>query len=214
MESTIKIAVIGSTGKSGTFLIKQLREQQISFKALVRNPENLPDDTHLEEIVTGNVSDYPSVLSLLEGCHAVISMLGMGVSPNPTTIFSTSTGNILRAMKECGISRYIVITGLNVYTPFDNKGEKSKMATGWMQTHYPKTTKDKQDEYDMLAKSNIGWTMIRLPMIIQTDDTPDIKISTEDCPGDAISATSLAKFIISQINDVSYISKAPFIANI
>lgn len=210
MKSTIKIAVIGSTGKAGTFLIKELAKQQILHKTLVRNSK----DASNTETAKGNVTDYSSILSLLEGCDAVISMLGMGVSPNPTNIFTTSTGNIIRAMKECGIRRYIVITGLNVNTPFDNKGEKSKMGTEWMYTHFPETTKDKQEEYDMLAECDLDWTMIRLPMIIQTDDNPDINISTEDCPGDAISATSLAKFVINQVEEDTYLRKAPFIANV
>lgn len=214
MKTPIKIAIIGSTGKAGSFLIKQLKEQKISFKALIRNPELLTLRTESEETTQGTVSDYSAFYSLLNGCQAVISMLGMGVSPNPPTIFTTSTANILKAMKEQGIKRYIVITGLNVDTPFDSKGEKTKMATRWMQTHYPETTKNKQEEYNLLAESDIDWTMIRLPMILQTDDAPEIKAITEDCPGDSISATSLAKFIIKQINDDTYIKKAPFIANI
>lgn len=211
MEPNIKIAVIGSTGKAGTFLAKQLSKQNIPFRALVSNSRTTFDGAH--EIIEGNVSDYSSVFSLLQGCNAVISMLGMGSSQNPTSIFTTSTTNILKAMEACGIRRYIVITGLNVDTPFDNKGEKSKMATGWMLTNYPETTKNKQQEYELLTQSNADWTMIRLPMILQTDDETDITISTEDCPGDNISATSLAKFVIEQLTDDSYLRKAPFIAN-
>lgn len=214
MKTDIKIAVIGGTGKAGKYLIKQLAGQNIPFNVLVRNPENFNSFGADTQIIMGNAANYEDILSLLNGCDAVISMLGMGVSPNPANIFSTATSNIIRAMQECDIKRYIMITGLNVNTPYDNKGEKSKMATGWMLTHYPDTTRDKQLEYEILAQSETDWTMIRLPMIEQTDIETTISISIEDCPGDTISTTSLAKFVISQIDNKEYCRRAPFIANV
>jgi len=214
METNIKIAVIGGTGKAGKYLIKQFAVKGLAFKVLLRDSSNFEDYGVNPEIIQGNVDNYHSVIELLTGCDVVISMLGMGVSPNPTNIFSTATTNIIRAMKQLSISRYIVITGLNVDTPFDDKSEAIKAATAWMLTHYPETTRDKQLEYEILTKSTIDWTLIRLPMIAQTDDNPQINISLEDCPGDGISATALANFIINQINSYTYKRKAPFIANI
>jgi len=214
METTIKIAVIGGTGKSGKFLIKQLASQNIAYKALVRNPEDFETYGSKPEIIKGSVTDYQLVLMLLKDCDAVVSMLGMGIYPNPTNIFSASTKNIIRAMHELGIKKYIVTTGLSVNTPFDNKGVKSKTATEYMLTHYPETTLDKQEEYAILAKSDIDWTMIRLPMIQLTGEEIPIDISLEDCPGDNISAASLALFVIEQLQEDTFIKKAPFIANI
>lgn len=212
MKTTLKIALIGSTGKAGKYLAKELAIQGIQCKLLVRNSTNQFSKTF--EIIEGDIADYQSVVNLVHDCHVVISMLGMGILPNPTNIFSIATVNIIKAMKEYNISRYILITGLNVDTPFDDKGVKSKMATEWMHSHYPKTTKDKQEEYTILRESDIDWTLIRLPLIDQTDDNPAINISLKDCPGTAISATSLANFIIRQINDKTFIREAPFIANI
>jgi putative NADH-flavin reductase len=214
MKPHIKIAVIGGTGKAGKHLITQLIKEGHHFKALVRNPEKFTTESPFVETITGNASNYNDINKLLDGCTAVISTLGMGIPPSKPTIFNASTGNILRAMKAYGIKRYIVITGLNVDTPFDKKGPKAKMATEWMYDTYPVSTQNKQEEYDLLSKSEIEWTMVRLPMIELTDNNPEIDINTEDCPGDAISATSLAQFLISQIEDRDYIRQAPFIANV
>ncbi|MFM7851950.1 MAG: hypothetical protein ACKO96_08535, partial [Flammeovirgaceae bacterium] len=62
-------------------------------------------------------------------------------------------------MNELNIERYILITGLNVDSPSDKKGAKTKMATDWMKTNYAETTNDKQLEFEMLSKSNINWTL-------------------------------------------------------
>lgn len=214
MKSNIKIAVIGGTGKSGKYLIKQLLNKGFHLKALVRNPENFTVDTPLVEVIEGDAADYKTVLKLLEGCNAIISALGLGIPPSEKNIFSTATNNILRAMEHYGLKRYIVITGLNVDTPFDNKSPKTRFATDWMYTNYPLITEDKQLEYSILSKNSMDWTLVRLPMIDQTDTEHEIQVNMEDCPGDAISSTSLALFLIHQLTDDSYIRKSPFIANV
>lgn len=214
MKSNIKIAVIGGTGKAGKYLIKQLISQGFQFKALIRNPENFIISNPLVEVIQGDAADFGVLLELLKGCDAVISTLGLGIPASEKNIFSTATTNILRAMQHNNINRYIVITGLNVDTPLDNKSPKTKFATDWMYTNYPLTTQDKQLEYSILAESTVDWTLVRLPMIEQTDTECEIQINMEDCPGDAISATALAVFLIHQLSDNHYIQKSPFIANV
>jgi hypothetical protein len=138
----------------------------------------------------------------------------MGNPPGPPTIFTTSTTNLIKAMKENNIERYIVTTGLNVDTPSDNKGPKSRMATQWMQEHFPESTAGKQKEYELLSASGLNWTLVRLPVITLTDGRFKLAVSLEDCPGDTISAPDLAHFLIEQLNDKTYLQKAPFVANI
>lgn len=209
----MKIAVIGSTGKSGKYLVKQLLSQGFHLKALIRNPENFEIYNPLIEIVKGDAGEYEAVSSLVQSCEAVISTLGLGWPASEKSIFSQATKNVIRAMNECNIKRYILTTGLNVDTSFDKKSIKTKLATDWMKTNYPETTADKQTEYNILSDCNVNWTLIRLPLIEQTDETSEIKVSLEDCPGDKISATSLANFLISQLSDNAFVKKSPFIAN-
>jgi hypothetical protein len=137
----------------------------------------------------------------------------MGQPASPTNVFSTATTNILHTMTETGTRRYIVTTGLNVDTPQDSKSPQTRFATDWMRQNYPQSTADKQLEFQLLTESSANWTLVRLPMIIQTDEHKPITISLEDCPGDQVSATSLAHFLVEQLSDDTYSGKAPFIAN-
>jgi hypothetical protein len=88
------------------------------------------------------------------------------------------------------------------------------MATQWMQEHFPESTADKQKEYELLSASGLNWTLVRLPVITLTDGRFKLAVSLEDCPGDTISAPDLAHFLIEQLNDKTYLQKAPFVANI
>jgi len=214
MEKDIKIAVIGGTGKSGKYLIKHLIGEGYRLKMLVRNPARLDFTDPLIEVVHGDVLDYESVRKLFEGCQAVISTLGMGQPPSETSLFSKAAVNIIRSVEENWIQRYIVTTGLNVDTPFDNKGVATKSATEWMYKNFPLTTADKQKEYELLRNSDINWIMVRLPMIELTDLKCETEASLEDCKGNKISAASLAEFLAGQLFDDTYIRMAPFLYNV
>lgn len=209
---TNTIAVIGGTGKSGKYLVRQLLEKGYSIKLLLRNPENFKSKNSLIEIMKGDARNYQSVHALLKYCSCVISTLGQPVGEDP--IFSDATGNILKAMTFHGLKRYIVTTGLNVNTPFDKKNIKVKQATDWMYQNYPKTTKDKQTEYELLTTTDLDWTLVRLPLIIQTDEHFNVETNLEDCKGENISAADLAEFLISQIEDTTYIKESPFLYNV
>ncbi|PSR57371.1 epimerase [Adhaeribacter arboris] len=213
MKSKIKTALLGGTGKAGKYLVEQLLKQSLPFKILVRNPEKFKIVNPLIEVVLGDARDYKSIHTLLEGCQTVISTLGLGQPPSEPTLFSQATTHILRAMQAHQISRYLLITGLNVNTPLDKKGTKTQFATDWMHTHFPKSTQDKQLEYEILSDSKIDWTLVRLPLIEQTDERRGIHVSLEDCPGEKICATDLAYFLIEQLDSNTYVRQAPFLAN-
>jgi putative NADH-flavin reductase len=205
------IAVIGGTGKSGKYLVKQLLHEGYNIKLLTRQPENIQIQSPLVQIVKGDARNPEAISTLLLGCGAVVSTLGQPKGETP--IFSAATTNVVNAMQVHCINRYIVTTGVNVDTPFDNKGTAAKFATEWMKTNYTATTADKQTEYKILSASAVDWTLVRLPLIEQTDAVSEIGVSLEDCPSQIISAANLANFLIGQLADKSYYKEAPFIAN-
>jgi putative NADH-flavin reductase len=113
-------------------LVQELLNQGFPIKLLVRNPEKFEIKNSLVEVVEGNVRDYETVLAVLDGCDVIISTLGLGIPPSEYSIFSRATQNIVSAMNECNIVRYIVVAGLNVNTIFDKKSPKTQFATDWM----------------------------------------------------------------------------------
>lgn len=213
MTSSYKIAVIGGTGKSGSYLIQELFSNNFQVKALVRNLQKINQIPAGVEIVLGDVTDIDAVRRLLKGCTHVVSMLGMGTPPSEPTIFAQSTQYILDTMQQEGILRYIVTTGLNVDTPSDQKSMQTKFGTQWMKQNFPISTANKQAEYDLLVSSVADWTLIRLPLIELTDDNVPINTDLKDCTGNKISAKSLAKFVVMQLFSKELSGQAPFVFN-
>ncbi len=211
MQIKNKIAVLGSTGKAGQFLTRELLNQEYPIRLLLRNPEKLRITNPLIEVVSGDARNPDAVREWIKGTTAVISAIGQPVGES--SIFGDASRNIINAMEFFSIRRYIVLTGLNVDTPNDLKSPYTAGGTAWMKANYPKTTADKQVEYEMLNASALDWTLVRLPLIELSDEALEINCSLIDCPGEKISAQSLALFLVDQISSKHYPMQAPFIAN-
>jgi putative NADH-flavin reductase len=211
MEQLYTIAVIGGTGKAGQYLVKELIRQGYKIKILFRNPGKFENENPLIEKIQGDIRNYQSVYSLVKGCNAIISTLGQPQGEAP--LFSEAAQNIVKAMSELNVKRYIYLTGLSINTPFDKKSGSTKLKSKIMKICFPTIIVDKQKEYEIVASSALDWTIIRVPFIELTTSTAEINISLKDCPGKKISSNSLAGFLVNQITDNQFIRQAPFIAN-
>ncbi len=206
-----KIAILGGGGRTGKYIVTQLLSQGYSLKVLLRNPENFQLESPFIEIVTGNAIDPEAIRSLVQGCQAVISTVGQ--RKDEPLVASQATLNILNAMTEYRIDRYILVAGINVDTPFDKKGPETRAATEWMKMTFPSIHADRQKTYSILSTSDIDWTLVRVPFIEFTDTNGKTVVSLEDCGGNKISAGDIATFVIEQLSKAIYIRKSPFITN-
>ncbi|TDK46149.1 NAD(P)-dependent oxidoreductase [Algoriphagus formosus] len=211
MKSTNTIAVIGGTGKSGTYLVKELLRRNYKVKLLVRNPEKKPQENPNLQVVLGDVKDPKSIHQLLQGVEMLISNLGLGIPASPRTIFSETTASIIQKVSDRKSFRYILLSGLQVDAKGDKKGQFAQYATEYMRKSFPISTQDKQEECDLLDKSRLNWTIVRSSMIDLTSDEREYAVSTSDCKGQKISASSLAQFMVDQLESEKFSKKAPFI---
>lgn len=217
MEKKGKIAVIGGGGRTGKFLVDQLLAKGFQLKLLLREPANVPQVSanSNSEIIKGDVLDYEQVRSLVKDCRAVISTVGQ--RKDEPLVASQATRNILSAIEEADPSRsvrYILVAGINVDTPFDRKGTETVLATKWMQENFPLIHEDRQEAYRVLANSDVPWTLVRVPCIEFEGKKGRVEASLEDAPGQKISATDIASFLVSQLDDPAFVRQAPFIANV
>lgn len=211
MKQNIKVAVLGGGGRTGKYLVTQLLSQGYSVKLLLRTPENFQMQNPFIEIIKGDALDIESIRSLLKDCQAIISTVGQ--RKDEPLVASRATVNVLAAMVELGIQRYVLVAGLNIDTPSDNKSDGTITATEWMKSNFPIIHEDRQKTYTILSNSNVDWTLVRVPFIEFTNVRRETLVSLEDCRGDKISATDIAFFLIEQLARDTYIKKSPFIAN-
>lgn len=210
MDQKHHVALLGATGKAGKYILQALLNRGYAVKALIRKPNNFTITHPLLQIVPGDIKDLETARTLAKGCDVVISAIGP--RKDEPLISSLSTINVLTAMNEFGIKRYISLAGLNLNIPGDNKSEANKAKSDWMCQNFPEAVADRQKAYDILVESDIDWTILRLPWIEQTDERRGVFVDLYDCPGEKISTTDLADFAIEQIKGIIYLRRAPFVA--
>lgn len=177
---------------------------------LLRHPELFTLQSPSIEIVHGDALDAGAIQRLVSGCEAVLSTVGQ--RKDEPLVASRATSNVLNAIGDKPV-RYVVLAGLNVDVPADQKGGEARKATEWMRTTFPEIHADRQKSYALLAESQVRWTMVRVPYIEFNGTRATVKVSGTDSPGTKIDAADIAGFMIDQLRDDTWLRKAPFIAS-
>ncbi|MCZ6943800.1 SDR family oxidoreductase [Bacillus mycoides] len=211
MEATNKIAILGANGKAGKFIVNHALEKGYQAKILTRTSENMRITNENIETIIGDARDLSTIQELLKGCRAVINAVGQ--PKNEPYIFSTVTKHILKVMKEYEIKRYILISGGSLNVEGDQKGIVNKIGANLFQLFLPTMMRDKYKELEIIQSSDVDWTIVRLPFVIEGNDIENIKESLVDMPGMKIQNGDIAPFVLKQINSKTYVAKCPFISN-
>lgn len=211
MNYTLKIAVIGGRGKVGRFIADYALKRGYQVRMLVRSINLQTTSNEHIEVVEGDARDKDVIANLIQGCNVVINTLGQPAKDSP--IYSAVTSNILTAMNDLGIRRYIAVTGGSLNVDGDHKSLLNKLGARLFLILYPAMMADKKKEHEILASSNIDWTLVRLPVVVEGPQTGRIKVNLTDMPGMKMTNQDIADFLLQQIDDTKYIGKTPFIAN-
>ncbi|PFK39138.1 NADH-flavin reductase [Bacillus cereus] len=211
MQRINKIAIIGANGKAGKYLVTQALKEGYFVRILIRNPKKFKLSHKHLEFVQGDARDISAIRQLLQGCNAVINAVGQ--PKKESYIFSTVTNHILEVMEEYRIKRYILISGGSMDVQGDVKSILNKIGAMLFRLFLSDMMKDKYKELQLVRDSDVNWTIVRLPFVIDGEGIGKIKESLRDLPGITIQNGDIALFVIKQIQDEMHIGKCPFISN-
>ncbi|WP_431030218.1 NAD(P)-dependent oxidoreductase [Lysinibacillus sp. LZ02] len=212
MDKTNTIAIIGGTGKVGRYIATKAVQSGYQVKMLVRNPGNLTPLESGIKIIQGDVHNLQDLRKLLADTQIVINAFGQPVKADP--LYSKVTKNVFTLMDDLQIKRYIGVTGGSLTIQQDRKSLLNKIGAILFKIFLSKLLADKQKEWHfLLDHKHIEWTLIRLPFVVDEEETGAIKEHLTDMPGSKITNQDIAAFIIKHVKDQTYIHQAPFIAN-
>jgi putative NADH-flavin reductase len=178
---------------------------------LVRTPKkSVLNDPNIT-LIQGDARNPDDILSLLSGCHAVINTFGQPNKAIP--LYSEVTEVVIQVMKELSIKRCIGVTGGSLDIDGDKKSILNKIGAMAFRILYSEMMEDKRKELHLLQASKLDWTLIRLPFVKEHRKSQAIKENAFDMPGFKISSRDIARFMIEQLHNPSYIGKTPFISN-
>ena len=212
-EKDVTVALLGGTGMTGGFILQDLLTHGYKVRALARSPQKLDAMRNQITIVKGDATNPEAIKELLMGSDIIISAIGpvKGDGLMAKTISTRTTRNIIDAMPTFSIERYIVVSGAAVTVPGD-----SRNVTGWLvqksaMLALSDTVKDKQAEYQLMAASDISWTLLRCP-VISAEPFREAAIESLTSPtAFSLRAGELSRFIVDLVASGNFIRQAPFL---
>ncbi|CAL1538569.1 unnamed protein product [Lymnaea stagnalis] len=208
----MKVFILGATGPTGQWVVKEALTRCHEVVAFVRNPEKLSIKDNKFKGVKGDVTDPSHLSREMKGCDAVVSALG---NPSgtfiPSSIYATSGEAIVRSMKEVGLKRLVVCSAWGTQ---DDKHLPFVWRWIWTPTFLRHIMPDMRKLEDILEreKNNITFTSVR-PGILTDDPSTGLPLLTEerqvviDRPTDKISRHDVAKFMLDCLDTKKYDNK-------
>jgi len=219
----LRLVVFGSTGGTGRRLVERAIAEGHEVTAFVRKASKMTARHQRLKIVVGDAFDSSQVEEAVAGNEAVISVLGSRVPSNPLHprrpgdpdgVGSASSGNIVVAMKEHGLPRFVCQTAWGVG---ESRRDPGFAGAFFMKVLVPPLLRDeyadKEAQEEIVRGSDLDWTIVR-PMILTNGPwTNDYRAGEDLKPGRRpyISRADAADFLIRQLTDDTFVHRTPAI---
>lgn len=210
----MKITVFGSTGPSGQLIVKYALSKGYEVTAFARNPSKIKFQDDKLRMVKGTLLDIFAIEEAVKGADAVVSILGPSTNVK-TTELSEGTQSIVNAMKKYNVKRLVAMGTASVDDENDRPVFKFRMVIAMVKKIIPGAYHEIRRMGSVIKSSRLDWTLIRLTLLTHgpAKGIKHIGYYGRDKINLMVSRSDLAKFFVDQVEDRSYICKAPAISN-
>jgi nucleoside-diphosphate-sugar epimerase len=211
------IIVFGGAGRTGSEVVKAALAAGHSVSAFVyRSPQTgiLPQHPNLH-IIEGNARNIDDVRTALTGHDTVINIIAPKIGDKKNYDISVvATRNIISAMEQLGIQRYIGQAG--AWATEYNEDGSILMQIGF-KVFWPlrQIYAFKKQEDVLVKNSSLNWTLVRCGVLTNTAAAPvKVELVRYRCKLfeiPRISRKSVAQFHLAIIDDETYTRATPVI---
>ncbi|KIV79769.1 hypothetical protein PV11_07313 [Exophiala sideris] len=240
------ILLFGATGASGLAFLdaysESARKPKLTLYIRPKSTSKLPQWATNKSgirIVEGNLDDeqalrtalspsqdqsFPAVTTIISFLGAYLSLQAVFTRDQSHPIADAFQRAILPAMRDCKVSRILV---LSTPTAFSLPDERNKMSwKWWFYTMIPLLLAPQGNaEMKGIAEAvvragakddKLEWTVFRVPHL--TDDNPPAKViaGSLDRPfegGTDLSRGSLVRWVLGEVDEKNWVRRAPLLAN-
>jgi putative NADH-flavin reductase len=161
---TMKLLVIGSTGRTGKHVVEQGLQRGHQITAFSRRPKELTNVDKLAGVVTGDALNLDDVRKAVQGQEGVI-MAGGG---------SGIVRNLIIAMREEGAQRLVITSSRSVTL------KKPRWMASLVWWFFREAYSDLCRAEGMLEFSGLDWSIARATMLNDRPFTGQVHIDFED----------------------------------
>ncbi|MFT6287464.1 MAG: hypothetical protein ACJA09_002218 [Alcanivorax sp.] len=218
VEQSQTVAILGSTGMVGNYLLQEALNRGYRIRALARTPAKLNAYRDQITVIEGDALDPEVIEELLSSSDVVITAIGPVKADTEASRFLSTrvSKNIVTYIESdpaTQISQYIVVSGAGVKMPGDERDLFGWWVRTLAQLGLRSALQDKQAEYGVLAESRIDWMLVRCPLIEPEAFVGNPAVSLLSPPAFRVRAAELADFIMDQIQARDYLRQGPFVGS-
>ena len=207
-----KLLVLGATGGTGQALVAQALRSGHMVTALVRDQRRLAITSDRLRVIAGDVTnDEVALTTAVSDQDVVISALGRGKSFKSQGLIAQCTPSILRAMESQGVRRLIFTSAFGVG---ETRRDVPLILRIYMRLLLQDIYRDKEAGEIELRRSALDWTIVYPAVLIDGPATGQYRagerLSLTGFP--RITRGDAAKFLLSQIEDTTYVRKGVLIS--
>ena len=204
----LKLVIFGATGLIGRPLLEQALAAGHDVTVLVRTPSAITTTHERLHVVAGEVTKAEDVARALEGAEAAITTIGPRAKQPPGTLISDATRNIIAGMKQHGGKRLVFTSGLIMA---DGQGIAwfRRIGIAIFRALNGALYRDKLIAEPLVKDSGLDWVTVRPPAIDGGKARGTYRIGEHlGIRLDTMSANDVAKALLDQVVDATYVHKA------
>lgn len=208
----MEVAVIGATGRTGRRLVEELLNRGHAVRALARDPARLGELADRVDVVTGDSRDRAVLRTLLTGADAVVSALGP--TAKESSLHTDTARALVEVMPAVGVRRFVGVSGAGIDVPGDRKSTSAKVISALVRRIGSGVAGDKVAEHTVLAASDLDWTLVRPPRLLDRPGTGRVEHDAHRSTRSTwIGRTDLSRFLVDVLEQDLYVRQAPFVAS-
>jgi putative NADH-flavin reductase len=210
----MKIAVFGANGAIGSKFVQQALNEGHALHLYSRKKIKLSDEANVK-LFTGELSDYETIKEAITGADAVVSLLGPKLKFYYSGMpIATGHENIIRAMKETGVSRFITIATPAIRFEKDSTSIVTVLPKIMASLFMPKPYKEIKAVGKLTKSSGLDWTIVRFIAPVDEKPTGNVKVTFGDEKiSFKITRADIAAFVLNELSNNIFVRTMPIIGS-
>jgi putative NADH-flavin reductase len=207
----MRVAVFGATGGIGRHVVERALGAGHQIVALARDPAGVEPRDGLS-VAAGDLADPSAVARVVAGTDAVIWAVGpTSNTADQPPIFEQGARNLVAAMNSAGVKRLVALSGAGITVAGERKPLGGRLMTALVAVLAKHVVEAKRREYEVFSQSGLDWTLARPPRVVEEPGRGAYEAG-DRLAGRTVAQADLAQFMVDQLDDRSWLRKAPFVS--
>lgn len=207
---SVNVLVFGASGATGREVVKRALDRGHAVSAFVRDPDKLQIKHARLATMAGDVTEQASVERAVRDVDAVASALGSGNSLRSHPALIDGIQNIVRAMEQAAVRRFVYMSMLGVGGSGRQLGLIDRYVV--LPLLLRNVMNDHAEKEAIIQRNALDWVIVRPPRLTNGRYTGRYR-SGEDIGAKtllaSISRADVADFMVKQFTDDRYVQRTP-----